>query len=125
MSRNDRGEYTPRTKDGDILAYFSQGDRPFQTAQSIAEQFDFDRSQAYRRLQQLADEGELEKAKVGGRAVVWWISEDDGRVAGANPHDVNPEDPLFDRDTFEVGEPRDTSETIDEILYEDEAPESV
>lgn len=122
MSRNDRGEYTPRTTDGEILAHFSKAKRPVQTAQSIADQFDLDRSQAYRRLQQLADEGVLEKAKVGGRAVVWWISDDEEDPE--KPHDVNPDDPIFDRDTFEAGEPRDTSENIDEILYGDGAPGS-
>lgn len=123
MSRNDQGEYTARTTDEEILSHFSQAARPFQTAQSVAEQFDVDRSQAYRRLQQLADEGVLEKAKVGGRAVVWWISETDEPTG--KPHDVNPDDPIFNRDTFEAGEPSDTSENIDEVLYGDGASGSV
>ncbi|KYH24355.1 hypothetical protein HAPAU_33380 [Halalkalicoccus paucihalophilus] len=117
MSRNDQGEYTTRITDEDILAHFSQAGRPFQTAQSVAEQFDVDRSQAYRRLQQLADEDALEKAKVGGRAVVWWISDNDEPTS--KPHEVNPDDPIFDRDTFQAGEPDDTSEKIDEVLYGD------
>jgi DNA-binding Lrp family transcriptional regulator len=115
MSRNDHGEYTAGTTDEDILAHFSQAERPFQTAQSVADQFDVDRSQAYRRLQQLVDEGVLEKAKVGGRAVVWWIS--DEKESTGTVRDVNPDDPLFDRDTFQAGEPSDTSEKIDEVLY--------
>lgn len=124
MSRNDRGEYTAKTADEEILAYFSQAERPFQTANTVAEQFGFDRSQAYRRLQQLADEGVLEKTKVGGRAVVWWIS-DDGDLSIEKPHDVNPDDPIFNRDTFKAGEPSDTSERIDEILYGDETSGTV
>lgn len=118
MNRNDRGEYTERATDKDILAHFTHTDRPVQTAQSVAEQFGLDRSQAYRRLQQLADEGALEKAKVGGRAVVWWISET------PEIHSVNPEDPIFERSTFEAGEPEDTSENIDEILYGDRTSDS-
>ncbi len=119
MSRNDRGEYSPTVTDEEILAFIVRENQPIQTAQSVAEQFDFDRSQAYRRLQQLADEGLLEKAKVGGRAVVWWLSDEASQVAEATIRDVNPDDPIFDRETFEAGEPDDTSENIDEILYGD------
>lgn len=117
MSRNDHGEYTTETTDKEIVAHFSQAERPFQTAQSVAEQFDVDRSQAYRRLQQLADEGVLEKAKVGGRAVVWWVSDEEESTR--KPRDVNADDPIFNRDTFQAGEPSDTSEKIDEVLYGD------
>lgn len=114
MSRNEKGEYTPTTMDEEILAYFVRAERPVQTAQSVADEFDIDRSQAYRRLQDLADDGVLEKSKVGGRAVVWWPSD---QMAGTAVHEVEPDDPIFDRGTFEAGAPADTSERIDEILY--------
>lgn len=119
MNRNDRGEYTPRVEDEEILAHFSRANRPVQTAQAIADQFDLDRSQAYRRLQQLADNGLLEKTKVGGRAVVWWVTDKTEQMAGAEVQDVNPEDPIFIRETFKAGEPENTSENVDEILYGD------
>ncbi|WP_254863693.1 helix-turn-helix domain-containing protein [Halovivax gelatinilyticus] len=112
--RNDRGTFSQTVSDESLLAYFSRADRPFQTARSIADHYHLDRSQAYRRLQQLADDGALEKAKVGGRAVVWWLA--DGENA-SKPSDVNTDDPIFERTTFEAGDPADTSERIDEILY--------
>lgn len=74
-NRNESGEYTPTTTDAAILLYFEDADRPFQTARSVADRFGFDRSQAYRRLQRLADEGALNKTKVGGRAAVWWAED--------------------------------------------------
>lgn len=74
-NRNESGEYTSTTTDAAILAYLADADRPFQTAQSVADRFGFDRSQAYRRLQRLTDEGALKKTKVGGRAAVWWAEE--------------------------------------------------
>jgi len=123
MSRNEREDHTVRATDEEILAYISRNERPVQTARSIGEQFGFDRSQAYRRLQQLADEGVLEKTKVGGRAVVWWIADKTDHTE-SDPHQVNPNDPIFTRGTFEAGEPDDTSKKIDEILYGDGASES-
>lgn len=74
-NRNDSGEYTSTTTDTAILSYLTDADQPFQTAQSVADQFGLDRSQAYRRLQRLADEGVLNKTKVGGRAAVWWAED--------------------------------------------------
>ncbi|MFC3959069.1 helix-turn-helix domain-containing protein [Halovivax cerinus] len=121
-NRNEHGKYTPSVTDESLLAHFTHADRPFQTAQSIADRFDLDRSQAYRRLQQLADDGEVEKAKVGGRAVVWWRVDDRPHAPGT--HGVNASDPIFDRRTFEAGEPADASEHIDEILYGDSAESS-
>lgn len=121
-NRNDRGKYTTSVTDESLLARFSRADRPFQTAQSIADHFDLDRSQAYRRLQQLADDGALEKTKVGGRAVVWWLTGDYAHAP--EPNDVNVDDPIFKRTTFEAGDPEDMSERIDEILYGEAAGNS-
>ncbi|UHQ98294.1 FaeA/PapI family transcriptional regulator (plasmid) [Natrinema zhouii] len=119
MSRNDRGEYSPSVTDEEILAFIAREDRPIQTAQSVGDQFGIDRSQAYRRLQRLADDGALEKSKVGGRAVVWWLSTESEQASEATICDVNPDDSIFDRETFEAGEPTNTSENIDDILYGD------
>lgn len=115
--RNDGGKYTSNVADESLLAHFSRADRPFQTARSVADRFDLDRSQAYRRLQRLADDGAIEKTKVGGRAVVWWLTDDNAAVPETRA--VNANDPVFDRTTFEAGEPPDTSEHIDDILYGD------
>ena len=120
--RNDDGTYTTGVSDEALLARFTRAGRPFQTARSIADHFDLDRSQAYRRLQRLADDGALEKAKVGGRAVVWWLTDDHAHAPETDA--VNPADPIFDRTTFEAGDPTNTSERIDEILYGDAAGSS-
>ena len=117
MSRNEGESHAIKATDEEILALFSFDDRPFQTARAVAEAFDLDRSQAYRRLQDLANEGFLEKSKVGGRAVVWWIS-DDSKRSRLDGTDVNPDDPIFARTSFEAGEPTNTSERIDDLLYD-------
>lgn len=72
--RGDGGStrFTPTITDEAILERFEEG-RPFHTANEVAEWFDVDRSTAYRHLSDLADEGSLEKVKVGSRTVVWWL----------------------------------------------------
>ena len=63
---------------------------------------------AYIRLRDLEDEGEVTSRTVG-RAKLW------ERTDGVNG--VNPDDPFFSRETYSAGEPTDTSERVDEILY--------
>lgn len=136
MSRNDRGEYTPKATDEAILAHFARSDRPFQTAQSVAEQFDLDRSQAYRRLQQLAENGVLEKEKVGGRAAVWWLVTDAPDVEERDPEDIlgaletfleerdAPEPPLPSTDAVrEDYHARRHRENLERLAVEDETRE--
>jgi hypothetical protein len=71
--RTDSGQFTESVTDYDIWSFIFNAERPFQAAGDVAEHFDIDRSQAYRRLQRMSDDGELRKEKVGARAVVWWI----------------------------------------------------
>jgi response regulator of citrate/malate metabolism len=70
--RNSGGQFTSDVTDDNILAFFQQGERPFHTASEVADEFELDRSTAYRRLDDLHEQGRLEKTDVGARAVVWW-----------------------------------------------------
>lgn len=70
--RDDEGRYEQNVRDGDLLFFFDAGQRDFYAAGEIAEEFGLDRSQAHRRLAQLAREGELERVQVGNRNIVWW-----------------------------------------------------
>jgi hypothetical protein len=74
--RDDDGRFTSSVSDRDILQAFDSGDRPFYSAGEIAVEFDFDRSQAHRRLVALGEDGELERVAVGERNVVWWRPRD-------------------------------------------------
>jgi Fic family protein len=75
--RDDRGQYQTAVNDSEILSFFGRAVRPYQTAQSVGDEFGLERSTAYRRLQRLADEGPLRKDEVGARAVVWWLPTDE------------------------------------------------
>lgn len=74
--RDGEGRYTRTVDDGAILHFFESGQRDFYSAREIATEFGFDRTQAHRRLAQLADDGELERVEVGRRNVVWWRPRD-------------------------------------------------
>jgi DNA-binding IclR family transcriptional regulator len=72
-NRDEQGQYQSSVSEQAILSFFTESERPYQTARDVGDRFDLDRSTAYRRLQRLADEGQLRKDEVGARAVVWWM----------------------------------------------------
>lgn len=74
--RDEDGKYQNRVNDDEIIHFFETDQRDFYSAQEIANKFDFDRSQAYRRLSQLDEDGEIERIKVGKRNIVWWRPRD-------------------------------------------------
>lgn len=74
--RDDGGLYTSTVTNDELLHFFDSAQRDFYSAKEIATEFDFDRTQAYRRLSKLSEAGELERVKVGNRNVVWWRPRD-------------------------------------------------
>lgn len=68
--RDDGGKHTESVTDGDLLHFLVSGERDFYSAGEVAEEFDLDRSQVHRRLSDLADDGELERVRVGSRNLV-------------------------------------------------------
>lgn len=75
-NRDEQGQYRSAVSEQAILSFFTESERPYQTARAVGDRFDLDRSTAYRRLQRLVDNGQLRKDGVGARAVVWWVPED-------------------------------------------------
>jgi predicted transcriptional regulator len=60
----------------DVLTVFDDVDKPVATATLIADMFDVSKQSVLRRLQELEDEGRVDRWKVGSRAVVWWPTDD-------------------------------------------------
>ncbi|WP_185715568.1 helix-turn-helix domain-containing protein [Halocatena pleomorpha] len=116
-NRNGQGKYTPTVTDEEILASFVAADRPFQTATDISERFGLDRSQAYRRLQRLADTGSLEKSKIGSRAVVWWESKSTIDESSPDISGVNPDDEFWKYAGMFTSGPTDVAANVDKYLY--------
>lgn len=66
----------PEVTDQEILAVMRQRSEPFVTAPDVAQAVGLSRQRARLRLERLKDEGKIERAKVGGNAVVYWIPDD-------------------------------------------------
>ncbi len=60
----------------DMLRAFDGVDKPVATGTLLAEMLDVSKQSVLRRLQELEEEGQVERWKVGSRAVVWWPSGD-------------------------------------------------
>jgi len=70
-----RGRPRQMTDDEIIDAIQQHPDRAV-TAVELAEGFDMTSAGILKRLNQLHEQGELRKKRVGGGAVVWWVIED-------------------------------------------------
>jgi hypothetical protein len=70
--RSDDGTYAETVTPEDVLALFT--DVEPRTATEVAEELGIVRRTALNKLNELAEEDRIHKKKVGGRAVVWWVS---------------------------------------------------
>ena len=57
----------------DLETKIKQCNRPFVTANDVADSLGVARQTAHKHLQRLHEEGNLNKRKVGGSAVIWWF----------------------------------------------------
>lgn len=70
--RSDDGTYAETVTPEDVLALFTDAEP--RTATEVADGLGIVRRTALNKLNELAEEDQVHKKKVGGRAVVWWIS---------------------------------------------------
>jgi predicted ArsR family transcriptional regulator len=108
--RNEQGQYVKTIPLEGVLDVVRSSEGPVVTANDVADALECSGEAARRKLNQLEEQDTLSRRKVGGTAVVYWISDED------EPMPVNPSDPIFDRTTFTAGEPTDTSERVDEFI---------
>lgn len=64
----------PRATDEEILEVVQEADAPVLSTAEVARELPIDRRSTLTRLHSLADDGELEYKKIGGRNTVWWIA---------------------------------------------------
>ena len=74
--RNEQGRFEEKITDEDVLAVIRQESVPAQTAASIANALDVERPSVHNRLTRLHEEGQVERAKLTPRVVIWWIPDD-------------------------------------------------
>lgn len=110
--RDEHGRFTQTVTLADVLGVFKEVDGPVVTSGDIAEQTGCSQDSARRKLEQLREQGEVERRKTAGRIVYW-------RNDAADPSPVDSSDPIFnDRPTFASGR-GDLSSSVDELLYGD------
>lgn len=73
--RSDDGTFTEAVTPEDVLALFTDAEP--RTATEVADELGIVRRTALNKLNELAEEDRIHKKKVGGRAVVWWVSGND------------------------------------------------
>lgn len=61
-----------KVSDKEILKVLHETDERVMTASEIGDELGESRRTLHRRLDELHDDGKVEKKKVGGRSVVWW-----------------------------------------------------
>lgn len=74
-SRGAGGTYEAEVSDEDLLTVFEASEKPVLTAKQVADEVSIGRKAVLERLQELEDDGMLERMEVGARAVVWWPSD--------------------------------------------------
>jgi predicted ArsR family transcriptional regulator len=53
---------------------FRESQDPVLIASEVAAELPIGRRGVYKRLEQLAEDGKLERKKIGGRGTVWWLA---------------------------------------------------
>lgn len=71
--RADTGEYVESVSTDMVLKAIDVSSYPVVTVRDVADALDCSGETARRKLNQLHDEGEVERRKVGATAVVWWV----------------------------------------------------
>ncbi|WP_227777186.1 hypothetical protein [Haladaptatus pallidirubidus] len=74
--RDTRGQFAEETTDDDILTAMRESEFPAVTARWVADTVEIERPSAHRRLEELQENGEVERGKLSPRVVIWWIPEE-------------------------------------------------
>lgn len=69
--RNEQGQYSEQVTPEQVLSIFKQADLPVLTSKEVADELGIARQTAYNKLEELVEQGNLAKKKVGARAVVY------------------------------------------------------
>lgn len=69
--RDEGGQYVEQVTLDRVLDVFANAEIPVLTANEVAEELECSRPAAYNKLETLVEDGELQKKKVGARAVVY------------------------------------------------------
>lgn len=113
MSDRERaktGEYVETVTPSRVLDAVATHPDPTVTAREVGEAIGCSTSAARKKLNELHERDDVERKKVGGRSVVWWLADEERATTG-----VDPEDGFWDAEPGSSAEPTDAAKT-DEYL---------
>lgn len=112
--RTETGEFVETITPDRVVDAIREVDSPIVTTRDIADILGCTTEAARQKLVKLSDQGRVDRRKVGGRAVVWWLTESEHVTT-----EIDPDDPLFSGEPlFASDDPIDETE-IDDVVYGD------
>lgn len=72
--RDEHGRFAEQTSDEDILRVIRESEFPAVTARWVADTVGMKRRPVLQRLEELHEQGTLERGKLSPRVVIWWVS---------------------------------------------------
>lgn len=112
--RTETGEFIETVTLERVVTAIRDVEGPVVTTRDIAGRLGCTTEAARQKLTTLTEQGRVDRRKVGGRAIVWWLTEPEQVTT-----DIDPADPLFSGGPiFASDEPIDETE-IDDLLYGD------
>lgn len=82
--RDSGGKYVETVQSEQVLRAVREASDPVVTASEVGEMLGCSTSAARKKLTKLHENGEIARKKVGGRAVVWWLTEDTADTESAH-----------------------------------------
>ena len=107
--RTDSGRFTETVTPERVLAVLANHTDPIVTVGDVAEALDCTGEAARQKLVTLHEEGRVERRKVGGAAVVWWLV-DEERARGGSVDPLFGLVDLFDGDEEAAARARERSD---------------
>lgn len=80
--RNSRGEFVEHVSLSEVMDVLAIRDEPV-TAKEVGEEVGITNRAALNKLNELADNDRVERKKVGGRSVIWWLSDEQRSRGGS------------------------------------------
>ncbi|XVH33294.1 hypothetical protein ACNS7O_14870 (plasmid) [Haloferacaceae archaeon DSL9] len=112
--RTETGEFVETITLERVVAAIREVDSPVVTTRDLADILGCTTEAARQKLVTLTEQGRVDRRKVGGRAVVWWLTDSEQVTT-----ETTPNDPLFSSGAlFASDDPIDETE-IDDVLYGD------
>ena len=96
--RGDNGQFVEKASSDDVLTVLAEHNEPM-TGTEVGDILSISNRSALNKLNTLHEHGVIERKKVGGRSVVWWLTDDTPAVRSGQSH-REPAAILGDLETF-------------------------